>query len=236
MPQSHHPANASAADRPLPAPRADPAARRKCFIVDDEPTVRNTFCSVLGGGDIELAEFASAQELLEAWGPEHPDIIFLDIFLDIALGHSDAVDVIRTLAARRFRGAVQLVSGLDRELHQQVRRVGEQHGLTMLPPLAKPFRAGQIQAVVQNYFAQRRHDGDTATRAAGDEDFRLALGASLDEILANGWLQFYYQPKLDLRRKSVVGAEVLARCRHPELGVIPPGAFLPDADEAACAG
>jgi EAL domain-containing protein (putative c-di-GMP-specific phosphodiesterase class I) len=102
----------------------------------------------------------------------------------------------------------------------------------MLPPLAKPFRAGQIQAVVQNYFAQRCRDRDTATRAAGDEDFRLALGASLDEILANGWLQFYYQPKLDLRRKSVVGAEVLARCRHPELGVIPPGAFLPDADEA----
>jgi FixJ family two-component response regulator len=232
MPQSNHPANASVADRPSPAPRADATVRRKCFIVDDEPAVRNMLCSVLGGGDIELAGFASAQELLDAWGPEHPNIIFLDI----ALGHSDAVDVIRTLAARRFRGAVQLVSGLDRELHEQVRRVGEQHGLTMLPPLAKPFRAGQIQAVVQNYFAQRCRDRDTATRAAGDEDFRLALGASLDEILANGWLQFYYQPKLDLRRKSVVGAEVLARCRHPELGVIPPGAFLPDADEAACAG
>ncbi len=126
---------------------------------------------------------------------------------------------------------LQLVSGLDRELHDQVKRVGEQHGLAMLPPLAKPFRAGQIQAVVQNHFAQRRRDGDVARRTDADESFGLAFGATLDEILANGWLQFYYQPKLDLQRKIVVGAEVLARCRHPALGVIPPGAFLPDANE-----
>jgi EAL domain-containing protein (putative c-di-GMP-specific phosphodiesterase class I)/CheY-like chemotaxis protein len=227
MPQSNQPTHASAMDRPSPAPPADATARRTCFIVEDEPGVRSMLCAVLGGDDIELAGFASAQELLDAWGPRQPDIIFLDIALD----HSDAVDVIRTLAARQFRGAVQLMSGLDRDLHDQVKRVGEQHGLAMLPPLAKPFRAGQIQAVVQSYFAQKRRDGDAAAQTDGDDDFGLAFGASLDEILTNGWLQFYYQPKLDLQRKTVVGAEVLARCRHPELGVIPPGAFLPDADE-----
>jgi len=228
MPQSTHPAQPSRADHPSPAPRVDATARRKYFIVDDEPSVRNALCAVLGSGDVELAGFASAQELLEAWGPEPPDIIFLDI----ALGRSDAVDVIRSLAVRQFRGAVQLMSGLSPELHEQVKRVGEQHGLAMLPPLAKPFRAGQIQTAVQNHLAQRRREGSTATRVTGDDDgFGLKFGASLDEILANGWLQFYYQAKLDLRRKFVVGAEVLARCRHPELGIIPPGAFLPDADE-----
>ena len=145
----------------------------KCFIVEDEPCVRDVFYSALAGGAVELAGFASAQELLEAWGPEHPDMIFLDI----ALYRSDAIDVIRTLAARRFGGAVQLVSGLDRALHEQVKRVGEQHGLAMLPPLAKPFRAAQIQAVVQNYFAQKRRDGDAATPANGDADFGLTCGA-----------------------------------------------------------
>jgi len=227
MPQTEHPTSSSPAERPSSAPRTDALPRCKCFIVDDDTSVRNVFVSALGGGAVEVAGFASAQELLEAWGPEPPDIVFLDI----ALEHSDAIDVIRTLADRRFGGAVQLVSGLDRALHEQVKRVGEQHGLTMLPPLAKPFRAGQIQAVVHGHVAHKRRDGDAATRADSEADFGLAFGASLDEILANGWLQFYYQPKLDLRRKSVVGAEVLARCRHPELGVIPPGAFLPDADE-----
>jgi EAL domain-containing protein (putative c-di-GMP-specific phosphodiesterase class I)/CheY-like chemotaxis protein len=229
MPQSDHPAPSSTADRPSPAPRPDAMPRCKCFIVEDDSGVRNVFYSALAGGAVELAGFASAQELLEAWGPAHPDIIFLDIALD----RSDAIDVIRTLAARQFGGAVQLVSGLDRALHEQVKRVGEQHGLAMLPPLAKPFRAAQIQAVVQNHFAQKRRDGDAATPANRDDDFGLAFGTRLDEILANGWLQFYYQPKLDLQRKCVVGAEVLARCRHPELGVIPPGAFLPEADEAS---
>ncbi len=227
MPQNDHPA-LSSAERASSAPRPDPAPRRRCFVVEDEPSIRNVFYSTLGGLDVELAGFASAQELLEAWGPEHPDIVFLDIALD----RSDAIDVIRALAERKYRGAVQLVSGLDHALQDQVRRVGEQHGLAMLAPLAKPFRATQIQAVVQGYFAQKRRDkGDASARADGDDDFGLAFGASLDEILANGWLQFYYQPKLDLQRKCIVGAEVLARCRHPELGIIRPGGFLPDADE-----
>jgi EAL domain-containing protein (putative c-di-GMP-specific phosphodiesterase class I) len=87
---------------------------------------------------------------------------------------------------------------------------------------------------VQDYLAQnRRERRDAAARSESTEGFGLAIGASLDEILANGWLQFYYQPKLDLQRKCIVGAEILARCRHPEFGIIPPGAFIPEADEAS---
>jgi EAL domain-containing protein (putative c-di-GMP-specific phosphodiesterase class I) len=73
------------------------------------------------------------------------------------------------------------------------------------------------------------HDADAAAPDAIADDFGLAI--SLNEILNNGWLQFYYQPKMDLQRKCIVGAEVLARCRHPDRGMIPPGSFLPDADE-----
>jgi EAL domain-containing protein (putative c-di-GMP-specific phosphodiesterase class I)/CheY-like chemotaxis protein len=229
MPPNDPSANARKSPSPTSAQRPGgatrPGQRRRCFIVEDEPAIRKVFYAALGS-EMDLGGFSSAQELLDAWRPDHPDIIFLDIALD----RSDAIDVIRALATRKYRGAVQLVSGRDRILLDQVKRVGEQHGLTMLPPLQKPFRAAQLQALVQNYFAQMLgRDANAAAPDAIADDFGLAI--SLGEVLHNGWLQFYYQPKMDLQRKCIVGAEVLARCRHPDRGMIPPGSFLPDADE-----
>ena len=51
-------------------------------------------------------------------------------------------------------------------------------------------------------------------------------------MLKNGWIEFWYQPKIDLRRKQLAGAEVLARCRHPQSGILLPAAFMPGATEA----
>src|SRR6202035_5878539 len=50
----------------------------------------------------------------------------------------------------------------------------------------------------------------------------------IDEALGNGWFEMWYQPKIDLKRKCLAGAEALARIRHPELGVLLPGDFFPD--------
>jgi EAL domain-containing protein (putative c-di-GMP-specific phosphodiesterase class I) len=60
---------------------------------------------------------------------------------------------------------------------------------------------------------------------------RIAIG----EALRNDWFEIWYQPKIDLKRKCLAGAEALARIRHPELGVLLPGSFLPDVDEDSIA-
>jgi EAL domain-containing protein (putative c-di-GMP-specific phosphodiesterase class I) len=57
----------------------------------------------------------------------------------------------------------------------------------------------------------------------------------IDRALDNGWLETWYQPKIDLKRKCLAGAEALARIRHPELGVLLPGSFLPGASAASIA-
>ena len=49
----------------------------------------------------------------------------------------------------------------------------------------------------------------------------------IERALADGELQLYYQPRVDMRRGIVVGAEALIRWIHPTRGVIPPGEFLP---------
>jgi diguanylate cyclase (GGDEF)-like protein len=60
---------------------------------------------------------------------------------------------------------------------------------------------------------------------------RLELEADLRRALADGELELHFQPIVGLEQGAVVAAEALARWRHPERGLIPPGAFVPMAEE-----
>jgi EAL domain-containing protein (putative c-di-GMP-specific phosphodiesterase class I) len=73
-----------------------------------------------------------------------------------------------------------------------------------------------------------------ANTPAEDDDERDAAGkpkVTLARALKRGWLEVWYQPKVNLHTGHMIGAEGLIRARHPELGVLGPGAFLPGAGE-----
>jgi EAL domain-containing protein (putative c-di-GMP-specific phosphodiesterase class I) len=55
----------------------------------------------------------------------------------------------------------------------------------------------------------------------------------VDEALRNGWFEMWYQPKIDLKRKCLAGAEALARIRHPHYGLLLPASFLPGVADGA---
>jgi EAL domain-containing protein (putative c-di-GMP-specific phosphodiesterase class I) len=57
----------------------------------------------------------------------------------------------------------------------------------------------------------------------------------IDEALNKDWFEIWYQPKINLNRKCLAGAEALARIRHPVLGVMRPGSFLPAITEDSVA-
>ncbi|EJW12373.1 diguanylate phosphodiesterase [Rhodovulum sp. PH10] len=71
--------------------------------------------------------------------------------------------------------------------------------------------------------------GSDPRGAQGDQPVGVA------EALRETWLELWYQPKIDLRKKCLAGAEALARIRHPDLGVLLPGRFLPGIDEESLA-
>jgi diguanylate cyclase (GGDEF)-like protein len=58
-----------------------------------------------------------------------------------------------------------------------------------------------------------------------------SLGTSLRIALENGDLQLQYQPKIGSATNEIVGLEALARWPHPQLGLVPPDAFIPIAEE-----
>ena len=190
------------------------------FVIDDEEGICRFVSMSLNALGLSAQSFHSAALVGEALGRGHPAIIFLDI----ALNGSDAVDVIRVLGESRYAGIVQLMSGSDPVLFEDVCRIGARHGLDMQPPLEKPFRSEAVRRAVTSLPLESKPQTTFVVR----QKLRLDLQEALD----NGWLELWYQPKISLRTRTLVGAEGLVRCNHPVHGIVAPDSLLPDATEA----
>ncbi|MBD5804940.1 Cyclic di-GMP phosphodiesterase Gmr [Azoarcus sp. Aa7] len=72
------------------------------------------------------------------------------------------------------------------------------------------------------------YDANMNARAAP----RLRLELELRRAVERQELYLVYQPKADLLTGEVSGCEALCRWRHAELGMVPPGEFIPVAEES----
>src|SRR5207237_9791757 len=59
---------------------------------------------------------------------------------------------------------------------------------------------------------------------------RANLEGDLPQALSLKQLELHYQPKVDTKTGLIHGVEALARWRHPQRGLVPPGEFIPLAE------
>ena len=62
-------------------------------------------------------------------------------------------------------------------------------------------------------------------------DDRVELEAAMRQALIRGQFELYYQPQIDLMNWKIISMEALIRWRHPQIGPIVPGRFIPLAEE-----
>jgi EAL domain-containing protein (putative c-di-GMP-specific phosphodiesterase class I)/CheY-like chemotaxis protein len=206
-------------DNPDGSPKVPAEAPRTplCLIVDDDANVRHGLSVILHGSGFDTEEFEDGIAMRASLKRRSPDLIFLDVGLQF----TDTIETLATLGNSSFFGVVQLMSNRGGAVLERMKAVGQQHKLHMLPVLKKPLETSAIIALLQEL--KLGHAAPLAGRVR------------LDEALANGWIEFWYQPKIDLRKKQLAGVEIFARANHPRFGVLPPSAFMPGATETEVA-
>jgi DNA-binding response OmpR family regulator len=75
---------------------------RSAFVLDDEPQIGTFVCKVLGMIGITARQFADPIHFFTALKLTEPELLVLDL----ALGQSDAVEIIRQLEVLKFKGKV----------------------------------------------------------------------------------------------------------------------------------
>jgi diguanylate cyclase (GGDEF)-like protein len=199
-----------------------PSCSGNAYVLDDEPQIGALVCKVLEACGIMPRQFTSPSPFLAELDVSPPDLIVLDL----SLGQSDAVEIMRHLEGRKFAGKVLLISGRDEATLNDTTEIGRRHGLTMLPPLRKPFRPRDLK---ERLAAQAGTQGEP--RSESESKAPKAVLVQLAEALRGNWLELWYQPKVDLKSLTVNGAEALVRARHPTLGLISPANLLPPAGD-----
>jgi diguanylate cyclase (GGDEF)-like protein len=101
--------------------------------------------------------------------------------------------------------------------------------------------AGDLQRFADMALYRVKTQGGRRWRAfdaelRADNDRRLNLESELRRAIPAGEIEPWFQPVVDSRDGRIVGVEVLARWRHPEQGLLAPGAFVPIAEELGLIG
>lgn len=134
---------------------------------------------------------------------------------------------------------------------------------TIVSALSVPFmHKGQIIPIAASIGIASSDGETTADRLLGDADAALYRAKqtgrgryevftdslkvemdrnkrTTDELLVSidqKWFVPHYQPIVDAKTHEIVSVEALARWRHPDLGILPPSAFLPALNEMKALG
>jgi len=136
-------------------------------------------------------------------------------------------------------GAQRMIDALARpfELDGNIAYVGASIGIALYPAdghdaetLQRNADAALHQSKVRGRGMLRFFSSEMSSRAKE----RLTLEADLRRAVERGELRLHYQPQVDLISGEVVGVEALVRWQHPLRGLIPPGDFIPLAEESGC--
>lgn len=179
---------------------------RAC-VLDHKPHVRGFLAGML-----EELGFAArdcgAPDMKKVLEEFVPDLVVLGPLN----GPTEIALMLQTLIFTGYGGRAMLFGGRHSNTLMEMQELGERVELAMLPPLGTPFRDGTLADNVACFLP---------ITVPAD------MPVDVDEALRSGWLEMWYQSKIDPRSLVPTGAEALVRVRHPNWGLISPSSYVP---------
>lgn len=191
-----------------------------------EPLVRDLSRRLMA--DMDIVALEAPLPSPQAWSLEQPQLLARisdAAFALLSTAHSQAC---HRLTQRLLTALSQplAVAGIDLPITAKVGLsdaldCDEDANILLHHALAAAATACLIADKVQTY----HRDLDNGERS------RLTLEARLRRAINQQELELWYQPKIDGCNGKLIGAEGLVRWRDPNEGLIPPGHFIPLAEE-----
>lgn len=208
------------------APFASPHPIR-LLAVDDDPPVGEFIARVAQGMGFETETLSDPAALTPAFLGG-----FQVVTLDLSMPGVDGIELLRLISRAQPQPALVLISGLDQRMLDSVRQLAAQRGLRICQVLRKPFRAADLQGVLERLQDQRQA---TASVAATPSLAPAISAQELEAAIARREFVVHYQPQLGVEGGALMGVEALARWHHPAHGLLYPRAFMSLAEDARLA-
>lgn len=190
------------------------------LIVEDHDFQRDVLARMahaLGATEVlTAADGAQALDLLRG----HPRDVQL-ILSDLDMPNMDGMEFVRHLGRSGTSAALAIISTHDPAILNSVQTMCQAYGIVPLGILAKPVANDGLAALMASARAPRK--ASSAPPSGARHEFSLE---QIREGMRRGQFEPFFQPKVELANGRIVGAEALARWRHPQAGIVSPFAFI----------
>lgn len=150
------------------------------------------------------------------------------IFCDLEMPEMDGVSLLRHLSDIGYTGGIIIHSSAETSVLSAVSNLALAHGLNILASVQKPISKNKVLMLFEKMTLIANKNN---SKRVVSHHQSIAISASaLRDAIAKNQLVAYYQPKISIRDKSVVGFEALARWVDPVNGIISPALFIPLAE------
>jgi EAL domain-containing protein (putative c-di-GMP-specific phosphodiesterase class I) len=187
------------------------------LVVDDDDFQRRTVARMLRSmGALEVMEAGDGNQAMAVLcGPAWVDLVVCDLDMP----EMDGMEFLRHLGQASNSAAVIICSAQNRSLLLSVEKMARAYGARLLGTIEKPVTRDTMENLIALYQPATR-----VTRAA-----TAVAGFSLDQVLSGlqqKQFESFFQPKAEMATGRTIGAEALARWRHPKHGLVGPNAFI----------
>lgn len=198
------------------------------YIVDDEQQHVDLMTEMISIAGLSATGFTSAKLFVD-----HPIANTDIILLDLNMPDMDGIEVMRTLYNKGCMPTYILVSGFDERVLHSAKQFADAKNIQVAKKLSKPINTKEfIHYISQLYIETRLQLTQTYApqKLATVSKKKLSL-EHLKTAIHENQLVLFYQPKLDIISRKIIGFEALVRLQHPDLGLIFPDQFIAMAEE-----
>jgi len=188
------------------------------LVAEDHDFQRRTMVRMLRSlGALEVLEASDGKQALALIrAAAHVDLVVCDLDMP----EMDGMEFIRHLGQAELAVSLIISSAKERALLDSVEKMARAYGVRLLGVIEKPVTLAGLKELIARHEPPKPEVVHASVSAPGFSLEQILQGLQKKQF------EPFFQPKVELATGRIVGAEALARWRHPEHGLVAPYAFI----------